>query len=59
MIDLSFVKVSQDLQLVKLLDCKAEWVLWQTGLQLKYGEITLFRMREVLQNTGPQYRHLK
>lgn len=44
---------------MKLLDCKAEWVLWQTGLQLKYGDITLFRMKEVLHNTGAQYRHLK
>lgn len=53
------LKITQDLQLVKLLDCKAEWVLWQTGLQLKYGDITLFRMKEVLHNTGAQYRHLK
>ncbi|XP_049820088.1 leucine-rich repeat serine/threonine-protein kinase 1 isoform X2 [Aethina tumida] len=51
--------VAQDIHLVKLLDLKAEWVLWQTGLQLKYGDITLFRMREVLHNSSAQYRHLK
>ncbi|XP_066246944.1 leucine-rich repeat serine/threonine-protein kinase 1 isoform X1 [Euwallacea similis] len=37
----------------------AEWVLWQTGLQLKYGDIVLFRMKEVLHNTAAHYRQLK
>lgn len=50
---------AQDIQLVKLLDFKAEWILWQTGLQLKYGDITLFRMREVLHNTSTYYRQTK
>ncbi|XP_015840648.1 leucine-rich repeat serine/threonine-protein kinase 1 isoform X3 [Tribolium castaneum] len=52
-------EVAQDLDLVKLLDLKAEWVLWQTGLQLKYGDITLFRMREILHNSSSYYRQLK
>lgn len=51
--------VAQDMDLVKLLDLKAEWILWQTGLQLKYGDITLFRMKEVLLNSAAYYRQLK
>ncbi|XP_071051470.1 leucine-rich repeat serine/threonine-protein kinase 1 isoform X2 [Onthophagus taurus] len=51
--------VVQDLELLKLLDLKAEWVLWQTGLQLKYGDITLFRMREVLNSSATCYRQMK
>lgn len=30
-----------------LLELRAEWLLWQTGLLLRYGEATLLRMREV------------
>lgn len=30
-----------------LLELRAEWLLWQTGLQLRYGDAVLFRMREV------------
>ncbi|XP_065157528.1 leucine-rich repeat serine/threonine-protein kinase 1 isoform X3 [Atheta coriaria] len=52
-------EVAQDSELVKLLDFKAEWVLWQTGLQLKYGDMTLFRLREVLYNSAAYYRQLK
>ncbi|KAJ8980099.1 hypothetical protein NQ317_008560 [Molorchus minor] len=52
-------EVAQDMHLVKLLDLKAEWVLWQTGLQLKYGDVTLFRMKEVLHNSAAHYRQLK
>lgn len=51
--------IAQDIGLVKLLDFKAEWVLWQTGLQLKYGDITLFRMREVLPSSAAHYRQMK
>lgn len=51
--------IAQDPELAKLLEFKAEWVLWQTGLQLKYGDITLFRMREVLNTSGVNYRQLK
>ncbi|CAG9859264.1 unnamed protein product [Phyllotreta striolata] len=51
--------VAQDVELAKVLDLKAEWVLWQTGLQLKYGDVTLFRMKEVLHNSAAFYRQLK
>ncbi|KAG5883328.1 hypothetical protein JTB14_032528 [Gonioctena quinquepunctata] len=52
-------EVAQDMHLAKVLDLKAEWILWQTGLQLKYGDITLFRMKEVLHNSAAYYRQLK
>lgn len=52
-------EITQDMELVKLLDLKAEWILWQTGLQLKYGDITLFRMKEVLLNSATYYRQLR
>lgn len=52
-------EVAQDMHLVKLLDLKAEWILWQTGLQLKYGDITLFRMKEVSHSSAAYYRQLK
>lgn len=51
--------IAQDMDLVKLLDLKAEWILWQTGLQLKYGDITLFRMKEISHNSAAYYRQLK
>ncbi|XP_019766471.2 leucine-rich repeat serine/threonine-protein kinase 1 isoform X4 [Dendroctonus ponderosae] len=52
-------EAAQDAHLAKCLDLNAEWVLWQTGLQLKYGDITLFRLKEVLHNTAAHYRQLK
>nr|CAH7742533.1 unnamed protein product [Callosobruchus chinensis] len=52
-------EVAQDPHLVRLLDLKAEWVLWQTGLQLKYGDTTLFRVKEVLHNSAAHYRQLR
>ncbi|XP_056637900.1 leucine-rich repeat serine/threonine-protein kinase 1 isoform X1 [Diorhabda sublineata] len=52
-------EVAQDVHLAKILDLKAEWILWQTGLQLKYGDITLFRMKEVLHNSAAYYKQLK
>ncbi|KAJ8942684.1 hypothetical protein NQ314_010008 [Rhamnusium bicolor] len=52
-------EIAQDMHLVKLLDLKAEWMLWQTGLQLKYGDVTLFRMKEVLHNSAAHYRQLR
>ncbi|CAH1175605.1 unnamed protein product [Phaedon cochleariae] len=52
-------EIGQDLELVKVLDLKAEWVLWQTGLQLKYGDVTLFRMKEVLHNSAAFYKQLR
>lgn len=40
----------QDNQLLKLLDVKVEWVLWQTGMELRYSDIVIFRVKEVLPN---------
>ena len=40
----------QDNQLLKLLDVKVEWVLWQTGMELRYSDIVIFRVKEVLSN---------
>lgn len=38
-----------------------DWVLWQTGIELKFAnKITLFRMKEVLQRSFPiNYRHYR
>lgn len=43
-----FSQVLQDSQLVKLLDVKVEWVLWQTGMELRYSDIVIFRVKEIL-----------
>ncbi|XP_065214793.1 leucine-rich repeat serine/threonine-protein kinase 1 isoform X2 [Planococcus citri] len=43
-------EVMQDNQLLKLLDVKVEWVLWQTGMELRYADIVIFRVKEVLPN---------
>ncbi|KAL3278816.1 hypothetical protein HHI36_016337 [Cryptolaemus montrouzieri] len=51
--------VVQGPELAKLLDLKADWILWQTGLELKYGDITLFRLREILHSSDNVYRQLK
>ncbi|XP_031347203.1 leucine-rich repeat serine/threonine-protein kinase 1-like isoform X2 [Photinus pyralis] len=51
--------IAQDPEIAKILELKAEWVLWQTGLQLKYGDSTLFRIREILSTSGSYYRQLK
>ncbi|XP_030762504.1 leucine-rich repeat serine/threonine-protein kinase 1 isoform X2 [Sitophilus oryzae] len=51
--------LAHDINLAKCLDLKAEWILWQTGLQLKYGDITLFRIKEVLHNSAAHYRQFK
>lgn len=47
---------------VSLLDTQAEWVLWQTGIELKYSNITLLRLKEVnynLKNSPYDYRQFK
>jgi hypothetical protein len=52
----------KDTRLIQLLDVRAEWVLWQTGMELRYADTTLFRMKEVLQNvknTPIDYRQLR
>ncbi|KAG7189414.1 hypothetical protein KM043_017118 [Ampulex compressa] len=45
-----------------LLDTQAEWILWQTGIELRYTGITLLRLKEVnynLKNTPYDYRQFK
>ncbi|XP_069680319.1 leucine-rich repeat serine/threonine-protein kinase 1 isoform X2 [Periplaneta americana] len=52
----------QDAKLAQLLDVRAEWVLWQTGMELRYADTTLFRMKEVLpglKNSPIDYRQLR
>lgn len=40
----------QSPQLTKILDVKVEWVLWQSGMELRYADIVIFRIKEVLQS---------
>lgn len=47
-------EVLQDNQLSKLLDVKVEWILWQTGMELRYSDIVIFRIKEVLQTVKTQ-----
>ncbi|XP_043263337.1 leucine-rich repeat serine/threonine-protein kinase 1 [Colletes gigas] len=45
-----------------LLDTEAEWILWQTGIELRYANITLLRLKEVtynLKNLPYDYRQYK
>ncbi|XP_003425729.1 leucine-rich repeat serine/threonine-protein kinase 1 [Nasonia vitripennis] len=45
-----------------LLETHAEWVLWQTGIELRYAGITLLRLKEVnysLRNSPHDYRQHK
>lgn len=44
------LQVLQNSQLLKLLDVTVEWVLWQTGIELRYADIVIFRIKEVLPN---------
>ena len=43
-------QVLQNAQLAKILDVKVEWVLWQTGMELRYADIVIFRIKEALQS---------
>nr|XP_018906420.1 PREDICTED: leucine-rich repeat serine/threonine-protein kinase 1 isoform X2 [Bemisia tabaci] len=55
-------EVSQDAKLAQLLDVKVEWVLWQTGMELRYSDLVLFRMKEILpglKSAPVDYRTLK
>ncbi|XP_063218267.1 leucine-rich repeat serine/threonine-protein kinase 1 isoform X2 [Bacillus rossius redtenbacheri] len=55
-------EVIQDARLAQMLDIRAEWVLWQTGMELRYSDITLFRLKEVLpglRNCPVDYRQLR
>lgn len=47
-------EVLQNSHLSKLLDVKVEWVLWQTGMELRYSDIVIFRIKEVLQTVKTQ-----
>ncbi len=42
------MQVLQNSQLSKLLDVKVEWMLWQTGMELRYADVVIFRIKEVL-----------
>ncbi|XP_012258936.2 leucine-rich repeat serine/threonine-protein kinase 1 [Athalia rosae] len=45
-----------------LLETQAEWILWQTGIELRYAGITLLRLKEVnysSKNSPYDYRHYK
>lgn len=39
-----------DFKLVEFLSQEAEWKCWQTGLELKYMDYTLFRVKEIIQD---------
>lgn len=55
------VQVTQDARLAKLLDVRAEWVLWQTGMELRYSDSVLFRMKEFIPSVknSIDYRKLR
>ncbi|KAK7078389.1 hypothetical protein SK128_010660, partial [Halocaridina rubra] len=48
-------EVLNDRDLSSVLGGQAEWVCWQTGMEMHYAHTTLFRMREVLPSnfSGP------
>jgi hypothetical protein len=49
-------EVRQDPILSKIfLEHKPEWVCWQTGLELRYLETTLFSMKQVMPNVVSTY----
>ncbi|KAL1122208.1 hypothetical protein AAG570_003613 [Ranatra chinensis] len=53
-------EVTQDAKLARLLDVRAEWSLWQTGMELRYADTTLFSMKEVIfgNNNSVDYQSL-
>lgn len=55
-------EVINDASLAPILEHRADWVLWQTGMELRYFDTTLFRMKEVLPtipNTPVDYRQMR
>ncbi|KAF6207493.1 hypothetical protein GE061_015939 [Apolygus lucorum] len=54
-------EVTQDARLTKLLDVGAEWSLWQTGMELRYGYTVLFSMKEIIHtnNNSIDYQSLR
>lgn len=51
---LELVEIEQcdklDFKLVDFLSQEAEWKCWQTGIELKYMDFTLFRVKEIIQD---------
>ncbi|XP_034942841.1 leucine-rich repeat serine/threonine-protein kinase 1 [Chelonus insularis] len=57
-----FKDIVDDNIFANLMETNAEWVLWQTGLELRYAGITLLRLKEInynLKNTPYDYRQFK
>ncbi|KAJ1529280.1 hypothetical protein ONE63_006078 [Megalurothrips usitatus] len=55
-------EVTTDVRLAQMLDVRADWVLWQTGMELRYADTTLFRMKEILpalRNSPMDYSQLQ
>ncbi|KAK3921714.1 Leucine-rich repeat serine/threonine-protein kinase 1 [Frankliniella fusca] len=55
-------EVTTDARLAQMLDVRADWVLWQTGMELRYADTTLFRMKEILptmRNSPMDYSQLQ
>lgn len=54
-------EVSQDAKLARLLDVRAEWSLWQTGMELRYADTPLFSMKEIIHsnNNSVDYQSLR
>ena len=54
-------QVQQDAVLSSVLAGPAEWRCWQTGIELKYADTTLIRIRELLGylRYSPDYRKMR
>lgn len=55
-------EMKTDFRLAQWLDIRTEWILWQTGMSLQYGSVTLFTMKEILLGTrfsSIDYRQIK
>ncbi|XP_034249520.1 leucine-rich repeat serine/threonine-protein kinase 1 isoform X2 [Thrips palmi] len=55
-------EVTTDARLAQMLDVRADWFLWQTGMELRYADTTLFRMKEILRtmkNSPMDYSQLQ
>lgn len=62
----SYFILPKDLQmdplLASILNQRAEWICWQTGMELRYLDSTLFRMKEILpylNNSPCDYRQMR
>ena len=45
--------ITKDMLSSAMIDSKAEWICWQTGLALKYFGDIIFRVKEILPNVSP------